>query len=419
MQRLAKINAPQPFLNVLIDSTTSGIAYKPCEPSIYINPTDPDNIVAGIVLNKTLHSFDGGKTWSMQFVDSPYGVYGDPVIMADYLGNFYFAHLADPAGKGRATESWIDRIVVQKSSDGGKSWNEGSYTGHRPPADQDKHWLAVDPRNNHLYVTWTEFDKYGSNRDSDHSRILFSKSIDQAESWSEPLAISQLEGDCLDGDNTTEGAVPTVGPAGEIYVAWSLTEKIYFDRSLDGGITWLDKDILVTPQYGGWDIDIPGLGRANGMPVTACDISKSQFRGHIYINYCDQKNGTGDTDVWLVKSTDGGTTWSSPLRVNDDRSTSHQFFTWMTVDQTSGAIYIVFYDRRNYKDLNTDVFLAYSFDGGASFTNVKISEEPFIPNTNLFFGDYNNISSFDGIVRPIWTRVDGDKTSIWTALINF
>ena len=419
LQRLSRSYIPLSFPNVIIDSTTPGIPYRPCEPSIFINPTNPQNMVAGVVLNKTLHSFDGGKTWSLQFVESPYGVYGDPVISADYLGNFYFAHLADPAGQGRATESWIDRIVIQKSTDGGISWNQGTFTGHRPPADQDKHWLAVDPRNNHLYITWTEFDKYGSTNESDHSRILFSKSTDLAESWTDAIVISDLEGDCRDGDQTTEGAVPSVGPDGEIYVAWSLGENIYFDRSNDGGINWLENDVLVTTQHGGWDLDIPGLGRANGMPVTVCDISNGKYRGDIYINYCDQKNGADDTDVWLVKSQDGGITWSDPLRVNDDVGGRHQFFTWMSIDPVSGAVYIVFYDRRHHDDLKTDVYLAYSFDGGSSFKNVKISEEPFVPNTNLFFGDYNNISSYDGIVRPIWTRVDGDKTSVWTALIDF
>lgn len=419
LNRLAKKTLPSNFVNVIIDSLNQGIPYKPCEPSIFINPKNPQNIVAGVVLNKTLHSFDGGQSWKLQFVDSPYGVYGDPVITADYAGNFYFAHLADSDGRGRSSSGWIDRIVIQKSMDGGVSWNAGTFTGHRPPADQDKHWLAVDPGNNHIYVSWTEFDKYGSISTNDHSRILFSKSSDQANSWSEPISISQFEGDCLDGDNTTEGAVPCVGSAGEVYIAWAFNEKIFFDRSTDGGTTWLEEDIIAVDQVGGWDFSIPGFGRANGMPVTGCDLSKSPYRGDVYINYCDQSNGIDDTDVWLVKSSDGGYHWSAPVRVNDDSPGKHQFFTWMSVDPVTGAIYIVFYDRRNHDDYKTDVYLAYSFDGGQTFTNAKVSEKPFTPSTNLFLGDYNNISAYDGVVRPIWTRLDGNNTSILTALINF
>lgn len=155
------------------------------------------------------------------------------------------------------------------------------------------------------------------------------------------------------------------------------------------------------------------------MPVTACDRSKSPYRGTIYINYCDQSNGTDDTDVWLVKSSDGGSSWSIPVRVNDDQPGRHQFFTWMALDQTTGALYFVFYDRRNYDDLQTDVYLAYSFDGGTTFKNVKLSEKSFIPSTSYFLGDYNNISAHDGVIRPVWTRLDGSQTSILTALIDF
>ncbi len=419
LQKLSKTLHPESYINVVVDNVNEGVPYKPCEPSIFVNPVNPKNIVVGVILDKIVHSFDGGYTWQSQRVTSPYGVFGDPVICADYDGNFYFAHLADTEGRGRSAQGWLDRIVIQKSTDGGVSWNGGTYTGHRPPADQDKQWMAVDPRNNNIYITWTEFDKYGSSNPDHHSRILFSKSVDQAGSWTEAVVISDLEGNCLDGDQTTEGAVPCVGPSGEIYVAWSFDEAIYFDRSLDGGLTWLEQDIRAADQPGGWDIEIPGFGRANGMPVTACDRSKSPYRGTIYINYCDQSNGTDDTDVWLVKSSDGGKSWSIPVRVNDDQPGRHQFFTWIALDQTSGALYFVFYDRRNFDDLQTDVYLAYSFDGGTTFKNVKLSEKSFIPSTNYFLGDYNNISAHEGVVRPVWTRLDGSQTSILTALVDF
>ncbi len=375
-------------------------------------------MVAGVVLNKTFYSHDGGRNWTMQLVESPYGVFGDPVITADYKGYFYFAHLSDPEGVGRASDRWLDRIVVQRSVDQGVTWSPGSYAGMRHPADQDKHWLVTDPRTAAIYMTWTEFDKYGSADPQHKSRILFSKSVNQGISWSGAIPISQIEGDCIDSDNTTEGAVPAVGPDGTLYVAWSHGEHIYFDRSVDLGVTWLERDIIAANQIGGWDIDIPGLGRANGMPVTGVDLSDSPYRGTIYINYCDQKNGPNDTDVWLVRSTDYGETWSEPVRVNDDPPGKHQFFTWMAVDPVTGGIYIVFYDRRAHADNQTDVFLAASFDGGSTFENVRISEKPFTPNPTVFFGDYNNISVNGGVIRPIWTRMDGNRTSIWTALID-
>ena len=87
----------------------------------------------------------------------------------------------------------------------------------------------------------------------------------------------------------------------------------------------------------------------------------------------------------------------------------------MDIDQTDGALYFVFYDRRNHSELNyTDVYLARSFDGGATFENFLISEAPFRPSDQVFFGDYNNISVHNGIVRPVWTIMKNFFTEIWT-----
>ncbi|MEA3446012.1 MAG: T9SS type A sorting domain-containing protein, partial [Bacteroidota bacterium] len=96
----------------------------------------------------------------------------------------------------------------------------------------------------------------------------------------------------------------------------------------------------------------------------------------------------------------------------------HQFLTWMALDQATGFLWFVFYDRRNYNDNLTDVFMAVSKDGGQSFENFQISESPFVPNPNVFFGDYNNVTAFDNIVRPIWTRLHNSELSVWTALID-
>lgn len=409
---------PTAYPNVRIDIASSDNPYGPCEPSIAINPLNPDQLVAGAILDRVYYSSDGGQTWQKQQITSPYGVFGDPVILADYAGNFYYAHLSDPTGGKWRDAEILDRIVVQQSGDGGQTWNDGGYAGFHHPKDQDKQWLAVNPQNNHLYMSWTEFDAYGSSNPNDHSRILFAASTDAGKNWSPALSISQKEGDCRDDDQTTEGAVPAVGPQGEIYVAWAHDEKIFFDRSLDGGKTWLDSDRLVATQPGGWTFDIPGISRCNGLPVTATDLSQGPHRGTIYVNWSDQRNGTNDTDIWLSYSSDGGETWSAPSRVNDDSPGRHQFLSWLTVDPTTGIVYIVYYDRRNYTDLQTDVYLAWSKDGGKTFENQRISEQPFAPNKAAFFGDYNHISAVNGKVRPIWTRADGTRLSVWTALIE-
>jgi len=396
----------------------SGLLYQPCEPSIAINLKNPDNIVGGAILNKVYYTLDGGKNWKTERLKSSYGVFGDPCIISDKKGNFYYFHLSDPDQQGWMSERILDRIVGQRSKDGGKTWTDGSYMGAHHPKDQDKEWAIANPKNGHIYTTWTQFDKYDSKAPEDKSNILFSYSKNKGKSWSDAIIINQFPGDCVDDDGTTEGAVPAVGPKGEIYVAWSLNEKIYFDRSLDKGKTWLAQDKIAADQPGGWTIDIPGLNRSNGMPVIVADHSKSSHRGNIYINWADQRNGEDDTDIWMCKSTDGGDSWSAPKRINDDGPGKQQFLTWMSIDQTTGYLYVVFYDRRAHTDLSTDVYLAYSTDGGESFQNVKISETPFLPGKALFFGDYNNISAHAGRICPIWTRDDDGRTSVWTAVIS-
>ncbi|PHS65863.1 MAG: glycosyl hydrolase [Flavobacterium sp.] len=396
--------------NVMISNS-----FSPNEPSIKINPLNTDLLVAGANLNNYYYSSDSGQTWNIgTLTSSAYGVWGDPVIDVDPDGNFYFFHLSNPS-----SGNWIDRIVCQKSIDNGQSWNDGTYTGLNGNKAQDKQWTVVDKNTGTIYMTWTQFDTYGSSSSNCKTKIMFSKSEDAGDTWSQAISINEIDGNCIDEDDTVEGAVPALGANGEIYVAWAGPEGIVFNKSLDDGLTWLTEDIPVNSMPTGWDYSIPGIDRANGLPITKCDLSGGSNHGTIYINWSDQRNGASDTDVWLAKSTDGGDTWSSEIRVNDDAPGKQQFFTWMDIDQTNGNLHFVFYDRRNYNDNNTDVYMAYSLDGGNSFVNYQVSESPFLPNTGVFFGDYTNLSVRNNIVRPIWTRLQSGQLSIWTDVTPF
>lgn len=403
------------FKNIKLDEQTADGDYI-CEPSIAINPKYPNNIVAASVLNNIYFTKDGGTTWQKREVSSPHGVYGDPALIADSNGDFYFFHLSDPTqGKGGYDSEKLDRIVVQRSTDGGNTWSEGESIGFNHPKDQDKEWPAVDAKGN-LFLTWTQFDKYGDADPNCHSNILLSMSKN-GKKWSEPIQISQTPGNCLDDDNTAEGAVPAVVD-NRVFIAWANQNKIFLDRSFDGGNLWLTNDIAIAEQPGGWDMKIPGHDRCNGMPVLMVDKSKSPMRGSLYITWADQRNGENNTDIWFMRSSNYGDNWTPPLKVNNDTSNRHQYFPWMTVDGVTGVIYIVYYDRRNYEDMQTDVYVAYSIDGGINFKNVKISESPFIPSEDKFFGDYTNIVAHNGVITPVWGRMDNGKMSVWTAVIK-
>jgi hypothetical protein len=400
------------FKNILLDADGG------TEPSIAINLDNPKNIVAGSALNNVYSTIDGGLTWEKSKLQSLLGVYGDPVVISDFKGNFYYFHLSDPSGQNSASEDFLDRIVVQESNNSGKVWSDGTFIGLNPPKDHDKEWAVVDRKGN-MYVTWTQFDKYGSDDPTCQSNILLSTSSN-GKKWSKPIQLSQTPGNCKDDDNTLRGAFPTVTADGsKVFVAWAGQNKIFLDRSFDGGKTWLTNDIAFGEQTGGWSMNIPGLSKSNGMPVLICDnTKKGRMSGALYIVWADKHSGENDADIWFMRSTNFGDNWTQPIKINNDEKGKHQFLPWMTVDPYTGHIYIVYYDRRAYDDLQTDVYLAYSVDAGSSFKNVKISEKPFIPNADVVFGDYINISASQGIITPIWTRMDDGKTSIWTAVIT-
>ena len=378
-------------------------------------------MVAGAVLKYVYRSEDGGLTWASKKMRSRHGVYGDPCIVSDLKGHFHYFHLSDPTGLGWGSPWILDRIVCQTSKSSVKRWSRGSSIGLNRPKQQDKEWVAFDPIFDRLIATWTQFDKYGDESPTCESNILrsFSKN---GKRWSEPVQLTTLPGNCVDNSSTAEGATSDVDEFGNIYTAWGLDGKIIMVKSTvdrnTGEVTSISEEIVAIDSGALWDFEIPGLGRANGMPIIKCDRSGGPNTGTLYINWADQRNGEDNTDIWLTKSNDFGLTWSKPLKVNNDQGSSHQFFTWMDIDQLNGHLYFVFYDRRNHTNTLTDVYLAKTDDGGQSFTNQKISESPFDPTGARFFGDYNNICVYNGLVRPIWTRFENGKQSIWTAIIN-
>ena len=107
--------------------------------------------------------------------------------------------------------------------------------------------------------------------------------------------------------------------------------------------------------------------RANSFPSMAVDRSGGPNNGTIYITW-SQRGVTpagSDPDVVLIKSTNGGTTWTTPIRVNDDPLSNgkDQFFPWSTVDQSNGQLLLVFYDSRNVPNSQAEVFVARSANG--------------------------------------------------------
>lgn len=393
-----------------------GPAYKTgiCEPSIAVDPTNTLNIYAGSVLDNFYQSVDGGQTWSIDKITSPYGVWGDPVLHADRNGRVYFFHLSDPEGTNWRSDQILDRMVCQTKDGPEGAFNEGSFTAINGKK-HDKEWVAEHPTKGTIGLSWTQFDSYGTEDPDCKSTILFSESNDNGMTWSTPVVISKKYGDCIDDDGTSEGAVPAYGIQNARYVGWALRDTLYLSRSLDGK-HW--QDIFVSTQFAGWSQSYEGFDRCNGMPVTVVDqCPSSPFYGRVYMCWGDQDYSMGG-EVYFSYSDDAGANWSTKQSISPNGGQSDQFLPWLTVDPTSGFLYAVYYDRRGLEGAETNTYLAISRDGGMNWTEQQINEAPFTPSDAVFMGDYNHISAFGGTVRPIWTELNQGQKSVWTYLFN-
>lgn len=344
-------------LQIVSKSRNSTYPYAQVEPAIAINPLNPNELIAGSVLNDFYFSKNKGKSWTSSTLSSPYVVQGDPVVLIDNFGNYYYFHLSNPKNG-----HFLDRIVCQRTS----SLDEPMKTvGHTEVNGKmhDKHWAVIDPNTGTIHMAWTQFDKYDSKNPMDSTVIVYSNSSDRGETWSKPMRISTLAGNCLDNSGTIEGVSICLGLNAEIFVTYCLNEEIFLNCSLDGGKHWFAKDLKVADQIGGWAFNMPGVYRVNGFPSLQIDASNSKYRGRLYLSWSDQKNGADDTDIWLIYSEDFGKTWSKQIRVNDDEAGKQQYLSMMRVDTKSGTIATIFYDRRNHQDWNTDVYLAVSKNG--------------------------------------------------------
>lgn len=403
-------------------------AVSPAEVSVAINPTRPENIIAvslqavGTATDFAYVSFDGGNNWASVQGPNPLGRgQGDDAVVFDQDGRALWSYISFTGLRVDRPDDAANGIFVNRSDDGGRTWSEPvTVIDHLNTVEpfEDKPFLTsgADGR---VYVAWTRFSKYGTADPDETSHIFFSLSEDSGESWAMPFRISDEPGDALDDDGTLEGVVPAVGVEGEVYVVWSGPRGLVLDKSTDGGWTFGD-DRVIGPHPGGWNIEIDGLSRANGMPVTGVDHSDGAFRGALYVNWVDDRHG--DPDVFVIRSDDGGERFTSPVRVNSDArgNGAVQFFPWMAVDPVDGSVNIAFYDRSGLEGTRTGVTFARSTDGGAHFETTPIAIEAFETTPDVFFGDYLGIAAYAGRAIVVFQHFTSSSTlALSAALFRF
>lgn len=391
---------------------------KTNEPSIAMDPNDYNYVLAGTNVDLVFTSDKTGIGWTEEKLTSPFGVYGDPVVYIKDDTSYYYCHLSKT--KGKEHPAMFDRIVFQTSKDRGQTWNDGDTIGFNEGKMQDKPWIGVDngkksDYKGRIYISWTEFDQYQSKNKNDKSRIRFAHSKDSGGGFTKAITISDTTGNCLDGDNTLEGATSAVGKDGEVYVVWAGHGNIYFDKSLDGGDSF-GVDKIIAKQNGGWEQKIPEVYRANSMPFL-----KTNSKGHLFVVYGDTTHG--DHDIFLITSKDKGETWSPPIRVNNDEigNGCDQFMPNMVIDPVDDKVYIVYYDRSlSSSNIFLNVFVAMTSDG-KKFDHARITPRSFPPageEKRAFFGDYIGIAAVDGEIRPVYTDTEEGYITCKVGLLN-
>jgi hypothetical protein len=389
---VAEINAKPGFFN---------------EPSIAVNPKNPQQqVVAWQVNASTAYSTDGGQTWTVAEGTAPkeYRISGDVSVTYDSSGHALLCYIAfDRLGTSQYWAHGATRngIFVRRSLDGGATWEAAAspvITHDSVPGIpfEDKPYVVADTVSHHpgnLYIGWTQFTLTASD-------LLFSRSTDGGQTWSRPQKLNRVSGLPRDDNGALEGFDAAVGPDGAVYAVWDSRDGIMMATSKNAGKSFgKDRRIIAAgPGYFG----IAGVSRSNGFPQIGMDPRGGKKGGKLYVAWSDYTNG--DVDVFVASSSDHGKSWSAPVRVNSDpiHNGNDQFFQWMAVDPVSGAVNLVFYDRRGNNE-DTTVTLARSTDGGKTFTNYAWDSQAFSADGD-FLGDYVGIAAYGNKVFGAWAH---------------
>lgn len=377
------------------------------EPSIAVDPTNPNRIVIGWRQFDTVnsnfrqagygYSLDGGLTWTFPGVLDPGNFRSDPVLDFDNDGNFYYNSLQGTF-----------ECDVFKIDDGGVVWGSPVYA-----YGGDKQWMRIDrsggvgDANN--YSNWnSSFTTCAPG--------YFTRSTDGSNSFENCITI---DGDpfwgtlAVDADGNLYvvgadfgGLVVTKSSNAQIpgsNIDWEFTSSVDLDGSLTG---WTP----VNPQ---------GL---LGQAWIDVDISGGAGHGNVYVLASVERNSNNDPgDVMFAKSIDGGLTFSAPIKINTDSGTSdYQWMGTMSV-APNGRIDVIWLDTRDAPSNTHDSVLYYSFseDEGETWSDneaISLSFDPHVgyPQQNKMGDYFDMVSDNDGAHLAWANTINGGQDVYYT-----
>jgi hypothetical protein len=433
------------------------------------NPSGPGLIVDRVQLSGVAASSDGGQTWTNGFLPPSHNAsetFGDPSVGVDRHGVFYYATLA-------ANASGHSTVQVNSSSNGGSTWSEGVIVQQDDASD--KEWLAVGPDPAHknrdnVYVTWTSFQDSAC-------ELRFGRSLDGGATWiAKTIFVPGASPTPTNPQNCLQFSNPVVdGVTGTLYVPFlrfSNADQDFIQMMVsdDAGETFHfatfnvpgapSTTVLPVTQpgeataCGGTNIRLTIHGSLNAGPgrfgfpryVNASRMTvqpaAAARNGMVYLAWSSSSGNSfgsaAGSDVWFLRSNDGGQTWSPKVRVNPAVGTDkHHVLPSLAIDQDPNSVHVSYYTQ--HTDSSIDLDMANSHDSGDTFaadrtirvtetsfflppTNIPLSNAPAFAATNFdrniqvcySLGEYQGITTANGSVYVGW----GDARNLITEPVN-
>jgi len=392
--------------------------------------------VGGLSGNGVARSTDQGASYTdLMFLNPGSNFYnflaGDPVLGCVDANNFYYASLFE-TGPPSAP---VTAVSVSKSTDGGLTFADPVEAVAKDGFTHflDKDWMAIDPTNPlKIYVTYTDFDTSGvCGPPTEVARVAIElvRTMNGGATWSTPSVIDQVCSPFSVPGLFVQGSQVAVDARGKAYVAWEFYAADYVTREIrirksDGEDNTFGPKVKVSDVVCSGDCSVlQGGFRADlDLQSMAVDRSATPTKGNVYIAWHDSRfvqfpdlaspTGVyGYADALVSASSNGGKTWSAPVRINQNveplpngRGTD-QYMPGIAVDKT-GRVASCFYDRRlDPNNFFFNRFCAVSTDGAQTWADsrqTRFSSAPFHATDTfiqpLYMGDYDGVASdFTGI----------------------